>query len=230
MVSDPWGSLSSRSQAQERNPELQFEDNFSTECTGLNDKKYVALDDSSSYLDRLQKKLDKVQGNAEAPSSRSLLAGLKSARQCHHHHFLSTTRPENNIPSQEERPSADDSTPLAADLPHARGLILSERQRHVDNLLVKLAPDRVALSNDELVYLLSADLLDSVQIIQESSDNTGAAARATPNRDNSDEVITNAENNLNSTENEADTNDETALVPVHFEVNFETASYEEENM
>ncbi|XP_018019304.1 uncharacterized protein LOC108675787 isoform X2 [Hyalella azteca] len=168
---DPWGYSMESTGGPIANMKLSmdsgtatqhFEDNFIESHIQSIEGNYVALDDSSAYLDRLQQKLDRVQGNSATPSSRSLLDGLMAARHSHHHQLLSSMR-EDNARLTEGISTEQGPDSLPSDLPHTRGVLLPG-QHHLHSLLLKMAPDRMALSADELVHLLSADVLDFQQI------------------------------------------------------------------
>ncbi|KAK7079775.1 hypothetical protein SK128_028632 [Halocaridina rubra] len=154
-----WGPVSSTND--ELPIECKFEDSFSPEPARpvrgnehqAQDEEYKPLDDSSQYLASLERKLARIQGRTakqRQKESQQLIDALAGSRDTHAHQLINTT--VNNV----------DNMPVDSELiAHQHTAV--DPQGPLGVMLRKLAPDRVALTHEELCQLLEADFLAKVR-------------------------------------------------------------------
>lgn len=189
MVTDPWNGLTVPQATKETSNNaniLKFEDDFEQAAVDEQSAgEYVALDDSEQYLSKLERKLNRVSGSSGPSSSRALLAGLSASRQTHQHALLSDTGPSSFSVGELDC------------LPRARGVLLAENQHHLNSIIQKLAPEKLALSAEELVKLLAADSL-AARTDRETADETLADGKTSNQADAVADVTvdSNGSNNL----------------------------------
>lgn len=163
---DLWGSISPVSGSTP--VQCQFEDSFSPvhlpssqDTESFTDEDYVPLDDSPQYIAGLERKLARVQGRTSASrqtESRRLIDALAGSRDTHAHQLINTTNnTADEIITEENEHSAHQNT--AVDPPGAIGAMIR-----------RLAPDKVALTHEELCRLLEADFLAKVREAAEEED------------------------------------------------------------
>lgn len=161
----PWGS----SEAESGNKEncQGFEDSFTSESYNSPitqpNSDYIPLDDSSQYLEGLERKLSRVQGRTSGQrkkESQQLIDALAGSRSCHTHNLLQNQDEvvsgfsENNVSIE----ASSNSAAIAPD--NALGVMMR-----------RVVPDKVALSHEELCQLLEADILAKVtEAAQEEED------------------------------------------------------------
>ncbi|KAK8377915.1 hypothetical protein O3P69_014093 [Scylla paramamosain] len=132
---------------------LGFEDSFSPQGRQLEDtaqspsqENYVPLQDSQQYLAGLESKLARIQGrtaSSRKTESRRLLDALAGSRSHQTAQLMQDSESScGNIPTMDV-PSSSTIDPQGA----------------LGAMLRRVAPDRVALTPEELCHLLQADLL-----------------------------------------------------------------------
>lgn len=133
---------------------LDFEDSFSPQDSRLEEathipsnEKYVPLQDSQQYLAGLESKLAHIQGRTASTrktESRRLLDALAGSRSTHTAQLMQDNEAScGSLPATDCAPSSSTIDPQGA----------------LGAMLRRMAPDRVALTPEELCHLLQADLL-----------------------------------------------------------------------
>ncbi|XP_068210164.1 coiled-coil domain-containing protein 32 [Palaemon carinicauda] len=151
-----WGPVSNNSG---KPVECKFEDSFTPQCftsgqdNFLVDEDYVPLDDSSQYLAGLERKLARVQGrtaNKRQTESRRLINALVGSRDAHAHELVNAS----NI-------GGDEIITSESEPAHQTGAV--DPQGAIGAMIRRIAPDKVALTHEELCQLLEADFLAKIQ-------------------------------------------------------------------
>lgn len=145
---DPWGSA--RDPSSEAG--MGFEDSFSPQDKDQQGEgMYIPLDDSLQYIAGLERRLARVQGKTRGQrqaESRRLIDALASSRDAHTQQLMEST---------DARADAD----LEADTEHHSAAAV-DPQGALGSMLRRVAPNKVALSHEELCRLLEADILAKV--------------------------------------------------------------------
>ncbi|XP_063598528.1 germ cell nuclear acidic protein-like [Penaeus indicus] len=145
---DPWGST--RDPSSEAG--MGFEDSFSPQDKDQQGEgMYIPLDDSLQYIAGLERKLARVQGKTRSQrqaESRRLIDALASSRDAHTQQLMEST---------DARADAD----LEADTEHHSSAAV-DPQGALGSMLRRVAPNKIALSHEELCRLLEADILAKV--------------------------------------------------------------------
>lgn len=152
----PWGG---RENAGSAGAEREFEDNFSPTDE---------LPDTQDYVASLESKLAKLKGRGREVTAREMLSVLEDARQDHTARLISC--------------SNDLAPEATAYLP---GEDCSDAPIHSTYLKKRLFPERQALTQEELKYLLEADFLEknNVAASGERSDRASiSSGDSEPNR------------------------------------------------
>ncbi|XP_066947399.1 coiled-coil domain-containing protein 32 [Macrobrachium rosenbergii] len=166
---DLWGPVSDDSGTP---VECKFEDSFSPQCLPSDqenfvaDDDYVPLDDSSQYLAGLERKLARVQGRSAGrrqTESRRLIDALIGSRDAHAHELVNASNIGNDeIITSESEPA------------HQTGAV--DPQGAIGAMIRRIAPDKVALTHEELCQLLEADFLSKIQEAAAAEEEEEAAA------------------------------------------------------
>ncbi|XP_071551920.1 uncharacterized protein [Panulirus ornatus] len=170
---DLWGPVTTVSADAGTEP-IGFEDSFSPQQAlateggsqqYTTDCEYIPLEDSSQYLAGLERKLACVQGRTAASrqtESRRLIDALTSSRDNHTHQLMHTV---NNVGTNNEV-FASNSDHCAA---HTTAAV--DPQGALGAVLRRVAPDKIALTPEELCHLLEADILSKVhEVLQDEAE------------------------------------------------------------
>ncbi|XP_042891637.1 uncharacterized protein LOC122266111 [Penaeus japonicus] len=183
---DPWGST--RDTAPEA--DMGFEDSFSPKDRDPEEEGiYRPLDDSLQYIAGLERKLARVQGKTRGQrqaESRRLIDALATSRDVHTQQLMESTDVcrDPDLETETEHHSSAAVDPQGA----------------LGSMLRRVAPNKIALSHEELCRLLEADILSKVhdaleeeeeeepaqedpRARQESGERAGAEARAEEAKD-----------------------------------------------
>uniref|UniRef100_A0A1E1WZE0 Uncharacterized protein n=1 Tax=Amblyomma aureolatum TaxID=187763 RepID=A0A1E1WZE0_9ACAR len=133
-ASEPWGCQGSAGSAV-NSAEQTFEDNFSPSG---------AIPDTEHYVAALESKLARLKGRTRDVTAREMLAVLGEARQDHTGRLIAS-EPASAAPQATAYLPGDD---------------YSDAPVHATYIERRLFPERQALTEEELKYLLEADFLE----------------------------------------------------------------------
>jgi len=115
-----------------------------------NGSSFIPMDDSADYIQSLESRLNKLNKKATNElTRRDLIDSLVGAKNLNNHNMLKNSDP---IQFQDNDYCDQNLT--------TKGVVLPEgSSQGVKNLLTKLAPEKLALSPEELVCLIMTDNL-----------------------------------------------------------------------
>lgn len=188
---DPWGSTRDTTPA----AGIGFEDSFSPQDKDQQGEgMYIPLDDSLQYIAGLERKLARVRGKTRGQrqaESRRLIDALASSRDAHTQRLMEST-------------DARADAGLEADTEHHSSAAV-DPQGALGSMLRRVAPNKIALSHEELCRLLEADILAKVHDALEEEEEEEELAAKDPTSGRQPDTSPCAAEDTERTEASADT-------------------------